>query len=408
MSRILFISHLPILPATAGNKIRVWTLMNNLRALGHDVWFLGLGLKPEEEHAIRKGWGDQLFVVPHVKARHAHPRAHAVKRWILDRAIHRGWATPDVDYRYWPHWDKPIGEIARREKFDVVVAEYVFCSMALLHFHPALRVIDTHDVFTDRAKKLGASNIKCYDWSLPREEEARGLLRADLIIAIQKHEAAFFNQLTGGARRIVTIGHTAALRPLPAAEPTGQNLLFVGTNNGPNIAGIRHFIANVWPLIRKRLPNARLQLAGSICSAVPAGMPGVERLGVVENLDDAYSGANIVINPLLAGTGLKTKSIEALGHAKPLVTTPCGAEGIEEAAGIAYLMAGDPAAMSGHICRLVEHPWEAESLAARGFEFARFWNEAQLDGLRAIGQVSQTGQTGQTSPTKLANELAPA
>lgn len=32
--RVLVISHLPILPATAGNKIRVWALMNNLRALG--------------------------------------------------------------------------------------------------------------------------------------------------------------------------------------------------------------------------------------------------------------------------------------------------------------------------------------------------------------------------------------
>ena len=383
-SRILVVSHLPILPATAGNKIRVWTLMNNLRAMGHDVWFLGLGLTPAEELEIRKAWGDNLFIVPHVKARHARPRLHAVKRWVLDRLIVKGWAPLNVDHRFWAHWDGAVRDIARREKFDVVIAEYVFCSKALTWFDSAIKVIDTHDVFTGRAKKLLASNISRYDWNLSRAEEARGLLRADLIIAIQKHEAAFFEELTGGARRVCVVGHTVALRPLPAPASAARNLLFVGTGNGPNVAGINHFISRVMPLVLEKIPGARLHVAGSICKVIPPGAPGVELLGVVANLDEAYAGAAIVINPLLAGTGLKTKTVEALGHAKPLVTTACGAEGIEEAAGDAFLMADEPAAMAAHICRLIEAPAAAAALAARGFAFATAWNEAQLATLGRI------------------------
>jgi glycosyltransferase involved in cell wall biosynthesis len=389
MSRILVISNLPIIPATAGNKIRVWTLMNNLRALGHDVWFLGLGLKAAEEKALRDAWGDNLFVIPHVKARDARPRFHAFRRWVMDRVIARGWATPDVDYRFWPHWDGAVRQIATREKFDVVIAEYVFCSKALTHFDSTVKVIDTHDVFTDRAKKLSASNIKSYDWSLPREEERLGLLRADVIIAIQKHEAAFFEELTGGSRRIVTIGHTVTLRPLPAPASAARAMLFVGTGNGPNIAGIQHFISRVFPLVREKLPDARLLIAGAICEKIAGKSPGVELLGIVDNLDDAYSAANIVINPLLAGTGLKTKTVEALGHSKPLVTTKCGAEGIEDMAGHAFLMADDPAAMAGQICHLMEDAGAAASLAARGYLFATAWNQAQLDVLGRIDQPAE-------------------
>jgi glycosyltransferase involved in cell wall biosynthesis len=383
-NRILVITHLPILPATAGNKIRVWTLMNNLRALGHDVWFMGLGLTPAEEAEVRKSWGDQVFIVPHVQARHARPRSHAIKRWVMDRVISMGWATPDLDFRFWPHWDRAVAEVARREKFDVVIAEYVFCSKALLHFEAAYKVIDTHDVFTGRAKKLGASKIKSYDWNLTREDERRGLLRADLIIAIQKHEAAFFKEITGGTRKIATVGHTVALRPLPSPESAAKSLLFVGTGNGPNVAGIKHFIANVLPLVREKHPEVRLHLAGSICNALPTEAPGVERFGIVRDLDDAYSTANIVINPLLAGTGLKTKTVEALGHAKPLVTTSCGAEGIEDAEGYAFLMADEPSAMAAHICRLIEEPRTAAALAMRGFAFASAWNETQLNVLRRL------------------------
>jgi glycosyltransferase involved in cell wall biosynthesis len=142
----------------------------------------------------------------------------------------------------------------------------------------------------------------------------------------------------------------------------------------------------VLPLIRAKHPGVRLQLAGSICTALPATGPGVERLGIVRDLDQAYAGANIVINPLRAGTGLKTKTVEALGYAKALVTTSCGAEGIEDAAGYAFLMADEPAAMAAQICGLLEDRVAASALAARGLAFARAWNESQLNVLRRLEQ----------------------
>jgi glycosyltransferase involved in cell wall biosynthesis len=389
-SRILVISSIPLLPATAGNRIRVWTLMNNLRALGHDVWFMGLGLKREEEQEIRAAWGDNLYIVPYVSVRDPKLGLQGLKRWVLDRAIHQGWFCPDLDHRIWPHWDAAIQKIASEQKFDVVIVEYVFYSKALLYFPDAVKVIDTHDVYTDRAQKLAARNIKSHYWSLPRDQEARGLSRADVIVAIQKHEAAFFDELTEGKKRVLVVGHTVALRALPAQEADAQNLLFLGSGYAANVDGARYLMGQVLPLVREMFPNVRLLIAGPVCEHLKAGVPGVELLGVVPNLDDAYRRAGIVVNSVLTGTGLKTKTVEALGHAKPLVTTACGAEGIEEGAGSAFLMADDPAGIAGHIRTLLESPARAAELASRGFHFAAEWNEAQIAALRTLNHTGST------------------
>jgi glycosyltransferase involved in cell wall biosynthesis len=385
-SRVLVISHLPILPATAGNKIRVWALMNNLRALGHDVWFMGLGLKPQEEQAIRAAWGENLIVVPYVSVRDAKPRLNAFKRWALDRAVGEGWIKPDLDYRIWPHWDEAIRKVAREQHFDAVIVEYVFYSKALLHFEKAVKVIDTHDVYTDRARKMAARKIKSHYWSLTREQEAKGLARADVIIAIQKHEAGFFDELTEHRKRVLVVGHTVALQPLPAPPAAARTMLFVGTRYLANVDGARYFIGKVMPLLRERFPDVRLLMAGTVCEALTAS-PGVELLGVVDRLEDAYAQAGIVVNPVLAGTGLKTKTVEALGHGKPLVTTACGAEGIEDAAGTAFLMADEPAEMAAHLLKLMESPAAAEQLSQRALHFAAEWNEAQIGALRSLQET---------------------
>ncbi len=148
--------------------------------------------------------------------------------------------------------------------------------------------------------------------------------------------------------------------------------------------GARYFIERVLPLVRQRIPDVRFLVAGTVCEELKVETDGVELLGVVERLEDAYARATVVVNPVLAGTGLKTKTVEALGHAKPLVTTSCGAEGIEEAAGSAYLIADGPASMAEEVAGLLESPARAAELAGRAFRFAAEWNEAQIGALRSL------------------------
>jgi glycosyltransferase involved in cell wall biosynthesis len=382
--RILVITDLPVLPANAGNKTRVWALMNNLRRMGHEVWFLGLGLPAEDADRLRAAWGGDVHNIPALRARHARPRWFALKRYLTDRLIARGIGAPDVDHWYWPHWDKEIAAFASRHTFDAVMVEYVFFSRALQHFDASVcKIIDTHDVYTGRREKLKARKIKRFYQYLTRaREEARGLNRADVVIGIQENESAFFRQLVGASQRVITVGHTVDLQPV--ARPDGADILFLGSPYVANIDGVTHFIEKCLPQIRAAVPHARLLVAGSICRVLKPGIAGVELLGEVGDVKEAYARAAVVINPVLAGTGLKTKTIEALAFGCPLVTTSCGAEGLEDASGSAFYLADDAIDFADGVIELLTEPKHAARYARAALKFADRWNHDQL---KALNQV---------------------
>jgi glycosyltransferase involved in cell wall biosynthesis len=382
--KILIICDLPVLPANAGNKIRVWALMNNLRRLGHDVWFLGLGLRKHEAADLRAAWGEHVYNIPAKRARHARPRWFAMKRFLTDRFIARGIGAPDVDHWYWPHWDKPIAEFAAQNAFDVVMVEYVFYSRALLHFDAStLKIIDTHDVYAGRREKLKARKIKkFYQYLTEASEEARGLKRADVVIGIQENESKYFRELLGNSRRVITVGHTVDLQPVP--RPATADMLFLGSPYTANIDGITHFLKECFPRIRASVPHARLLLAGAICRVLKPDIAGVEILGEVGDVKDAYVRAAVVINPVLVGTGLKTKTIEALAFGCPLVTTSCGAEGLETVAGSAFFLADDPVHFADGVIQLLTNPARAEDYSKNAVQFIERWNNEQLAALKQL------------------------
>jgi glycosyltransferase involved in cell wall biosynthesis len=51
--------------------------------------------------------------------------------------------------------------------------------------------------------------------------------------------------------------------------------------------------------------------------------------GFVENIDEYTQSADIVLNPVLSGGGIKTKIVEALGFNKNVVSTQTGAIGVD-------------------------------------------------------------------------------
>ena len=104
--------------------------------------------------------------------------------------------------------------------------------------------------------------------------------------------------------------------------------LFVGSDFFPNIEGIKWFIENVAPYI-----NYDVRIVGSCCRNcifknifLPAN---VFLEDFVEDLYSYYINASFVIAPIFSGSGMKTKTIEALRHGKCIVGTSEAFVGIE-------------------------------------------------------------------------------
>lgn len=106
-----------------------------------------------------------------------------------------------------------------------------------------------------------------------------------------------------------------------------KNCAFIGSNFFANIQGISWFIKNVAPFI-----NRKLLIAGSICESVKDivhNSTNIELLGYVNNIDDFYKNTDIIISPIFLGSGMKTKTIEALAYGKNIIGTEEAFVGIE-------------------------------------------------------------------------------
>ena len=91
---------------------------------------------------------------------------------------------------------------------------------------------------------------------------------------------------------------------------------------------VKDFIANVLPLLKKSGVPYTFKLVGSICKHIPDSDEYM-KMGYVEDIEDSYKDARLVINPVNQGTGLNIKSIEAISHAKPVVTHSVGVRGLK-------------------------------------------------------------------------------
>ena len=75
----------------------------------------------------------------------------------------------------------------------------------------------------------------------------------------------------------------------------------------------------------------KLKVVGSCCKALSPNTKNenVELLGIVEDIDSLYLDAQLVVVPLFKGSGMKTKTIEAMSYGKSIFGTDECFQGIE-------------------------------------------------------------------------------
>ena len=240
-----------------------------------------------------------------------------------------------------------------------------------------MKILDTHDIFGDRHKLfLKHGQQPSWFYTTP-EHEATGLQRADAVLAIQEKENAYFSSLAPNTN-VLTVGHITRIIPPSASKEFANRLLFIGSGNNVNIDALNYFLDDIWPGVQKQAPKAQLEVVGNICKQFPSLPEGCHAAGEVADLGKSYATADIVINPVRFGTGLKIKNIESLGYGMPLVTTQAGAEGLESGVGKAFLVANNSEEFVEHICTLLTEGAAREMLTKNALEYAHSYNDRAI------------------------------
>ncbi|WP_081235632.1 glycosyltransferase [Streptomyces viridosporus] len=171
-----------------------------------------------------------------------------------------------------------------------------------------------------------------------------------------------------GAGRTVVVPNTFPARPSksPRADGGGATILFQGSFDwAPNADAAGWLTGEILPLIRERVPDATVVLAGESTPGVAAlAGPHVEVTGAVPSMTPYLRAADLVVVPLRVGSGTRIKILEAFAHGVPVVSTTVGAEGLDVVAGEHLAVADTADGLARHCADLLTDRARRDATAA--------------------------------------------
>ncbi|MGL4759110.1 MAG: glycosyltransferase family 4 protein [Patescibacteria group bacterium] len=341
---ILWFSPTPSHPQNAGNRSRIFSLVKYFQNQGHHITFVYFsqeGNDAQTVSAMEAEW-DQFQIIPFSGRNRQKSKGDL---WGVD-----DWYEQAIT--------ENICALLRQKSFDVVFCEYIFQSK-VLEFFPAkcIKVIDTHDRFGGRAELLKRNGIEPDFFYTTPEQEVIALNRADVVIAIQEEEAEYYRSITSA--EVVVIGHvleeTTWQWSLPeiTTEKRPLRIGYFGSGNSLNRKSINQFLEAYYEN-KELVFKSELILAGSICQnlKIPENIQAT-LMGKIDQITDFYSAVDIAINPMIDGTGLKIKTIEALNFGVPIVSTVSGSDGLPVTA--PFHLSENPQKLVSYLSNIYKH-----------------------------------------------------
>src|SRR5690606_38412236 len=102
------------------------------------------------------------------------------------------------------------------------------------------------------------------------------------------------------------------------------DIIYLASDNRHNIRSAEWFFKEVYPQLGTDLT---ICVIGRITSIIP-DYKNVIKIPFVEDLSEVYSQSKVAICPMLSGTGIKVKTVEALSYGLPVVSTERGLDGL--------------------------------------------------------------------------------
>jgi polysaccharide biosynthesis protein PslH len=194
-------------------------------------------------------------------------------------------------------------------------------------------ILDTHDIQSNALEDRGEVN----SWT-HRQDTLDRLLRseiahldkANVLVHVSVDDFNFFSHRLPQKRHVLalpTIDETFTSSMDVASQSSMEpiDLLFVGHGTTPNAAALEWFFERVWPLIESC--GYRLRIVGGIEAWMRKEHPALYQsfsryfIGPIAELAPTYCAARCVFAPMISGTGISIKTIEALALGKPFVGT---------------------------------------------------------------------------------------
>lgn len=228
----------------------------------------------------------------------------------------------------------------------------------------------------------------------------RVLSRFDTLMAVAPQDASRLARVSGRPAVVVPNGVQAAATAAQR-QPREPLVVFTGNMSFPaNETAARFMARKVWPLVlasyRCGLASARHSRAPTlaIVGANPtpgvcklADLPNVTVTGWVPSMRDWLERAQTAVVPMLGGTGIKNKILEACAAACPVVATSIATGGLPVGEDVGIIIADDPERIAAELFSLLVDPARARRIGSAGLDMVRTrfsWSRVAADFLAVL------------------------
>lgn len=202
--------------------------------------------------------------------------------------------------------------------------------------------------------------------------------RADKLITMSEEDKQFIEKEVGGGKNISVVANGVDLNFFSAVNkklPDNPTVLFVGTFKWlPNIEAVREIVKNIWPQIKRQLPQARLKIVGFSPTKEITSYArdiSITVLGGIDDIREAFATSHVLLAPIRSGKGTRYKILEAMITGTPIVATTLAVEGLDIKSGKEVLTANTSAELAAATVRLLSDSKLQKRLASAGKRLVR-------------------------------------
>ena len=262
---------------------------------------------------------------------------------------------------------------------DLVYIDHLQMSQFVPDRAPCHVLLDEHNVewriiqrFSTAGMPVGQRLFSALEWRKLQAYELSACQRADLVLTVTPNDrdTLIENGIPPDKVDCLPIGvDLGQIKPVNLQPGSKTILSFATMSWPPNVDAIRHFAREVYPRIKREVPEAQFTIVGgSPPQAIKAleKNPSIKVTGFVDDIRPYAEAAAVFVVPLRIGSGMRVKILDAMALGLPIVSTSVGCEGISLQPGKHAMVCDLPHRFAESVIYLLRNPHMREKIGSAG------------------------------------------